>query len=413
MGNSALLIAFHFPPFFGSSGNLRTLSFARHLPEFGWEPVLLTANARAYPKIDDHLLKDVPDGLEVHRAFALDVRKHLSIRGAYAAWMAQPDRWSSWWLGAVPMALSLIRRHRIKVIWSTYPIATAHLIGYTLHRLTGLPWVADFRDPMNSSDVGGSGLTTAIRGWVDRKTIETCQKTVFTTPGAMRAYAEQYPGQPGSKWIVIPNGYEEDHFASLGWKGRPQPVASSPITLVHSGHLYRDERDPRPFFSAVSKLKMEGVISSGALKIVFRASGHEDYYQKCIAEHQIQDIVELAPPVSYQDALAEMCSADGLIIFQGAACNRQIPAKLYEYMRVQCPIFALTDPGGDTAAELHGAGIDTISRLNDADDIALGLQRFIRGIREGTAPIASRDDVLKHSRRSRSALLASVFDDVA
>ncbi|WP_276678948.1 hypothetical protein [Nitrosomonas europaea] len=38
------------------------------------------------------------------------------------------------------------------MIWSTYPIATAHLIGLTLQRLTGIPWMADFRDPMVQPD---------------------------------------------------------------------------------------------------------------------------------------------------------------------------------------------------------------------------------------------------------------------
>ena len=46
-----LMIAFHFPPLAGSSGIQRTLRFARHLPQFGWEPLVLTAHPRAYERV--------------------------------------------------------------------------------------------------------------------------------------------------------------------------------------------------------------------------------------------------------------------------------------------------------------------------------------------------------------------------
>src|SRR5262249_37067498 len=143
-----LMIAYHFPPLQVSSGLQRTLRFARYLPDFGWRPIVLTTHPRAYASRDDGLLKELPDSIPVHRAFALDASRHLAVRGKYTRLFGIPDRYSSWYLGAVPAALRLIRKYRPKAIWSTYPIATAHLIGATVHRLTGLPWVADFRDPM-------------------------------------------------------------------------------------------------------------------------------------------------------------------------------------------------------------------------------------------------------------------------
>jgi len=107
-----LMIAFHFPPLAGSSGIQRTLRFARHLSRFGWQPLILTAHPRAYEHLSDDLVKDVSDDCVVERAFALDSARHLSMRGRYPAFAARPDRWISWWLGAIPKGLAMIRRYR-------------------------------------------------------------------------------------------------------------------------------------------------------------------------------------------------------------------------------------------------------------------------------------------------------------
>ena len=142
------MVAFHFPPLSGSSGVQRTLRFVQHLPAHGWEPLVLSASSRAYETVSDDLLAQVPAGTEVRRAFAVDAARHLSIGGRYLAAAARPDRWASWRLDGVRQGLKLIQRFKPQVIWSTYPIATAHLIGKALHQKSGLPWVADFRDPM-------------------------------------------------------------------------------------------------------------------------------------------------------------------------------------------------------------------------------------------------------------------------
>src|SRR4051794_35891220 len=78
-----LMVAFHFPPSAGSSGIQRTLRFVQHLPALGWEPVVLTAHPRAHERTSNDLMDEVPSGVKVVRAFALDAARHLSIRGRY------------------------------------------------------------------------------------------------------------------------------------------------------------------------------------------------------------------------------------------------------------------------------------------------------------------------------------------
>ena len=78
--NSLLLVAFHFPPQTGSSGLLRSLKFSRYLPEFGWQPLVLTANPRAYESTDPQKGTNTESVLPVLRAFALDTKRHLGFQ---------------------------------------------------------------------------------------------------------------------------------------------------------------------------------------------------------------------------------------------------------------------------------------------------------------------------------------------
>jgi hypothetical protein len=116
----------------------------------------------------------------------LDVQRQLSIRGKYPGFLAQPDRWSTWWVAAVWKGLRLIRQHQINAIWSTYPIMTAHCIAHTLSRVTGLPWIADFRDPVSGSVEAGNPFSVSSQTRWERKVLDRATRVVFTTPGAMR-----------------------------------------------------------------------------------------------------------------------------------------------------------------------------------------------------------------------------------
>src|SRR5688572_18465464 len=88
----ALLIAFHYPPVATSSGLQRTLAFSKYLPEYGWEPLVLTVSPRAYDVVRNDQLADIPEDIVVKRAFGLDARRHLAVAGRYPSWLATPDR---------------------------------------------------------------------------------------------------------------------------------------------------------------------------------------------------------------------------------------------------------------------------------------------------------------------------------
>lgn len=410
MNKRVLMIGFHYPPVRGSSGVQRTLKFSRYLIDNGWEPIILTAEPRAYPDIGSDLLGEIPPGITVVRAFALDSARHLSLRGSYPSFLALPDRWSSWWLGAVPAGLGLIRRMKPAAIWSTYPIATAHLIALTLKRLARLPWIADFRDSMTEDEYPRDPAVRRVYRRIERSTITHASRCVFTAPSTLRMYAERYPHVASERWSCLPNGYDEADFARFARGTLPDPNRIGPPVLLHSGILYPVERDPRPMLVALARLKQEGAISAATLRLRLRATGHDSVIQPLIDAHGVGDIVVLEPPVTYAAALEEMCAADGLLVMQASDSNHQIPAKVYEYLRAHRPIFAVTDPAGDTANLLRSLGVAHIARLDSPEDIAAHLLAFLTCLRSGTAPALDFERVRGFSRQSQARDLAQLLD---
>ncbi|MCB1961520.1 MAG: glycosyltransferase [Rhodocyclaceae bacterium] len=402
-----LMVAFHFPPIQGSSGVQRTLRFARHLPEFGWQPIILTAHPRAYPSTTDDQLADIPDNVTVLRAPAWDASRHFSIGGRYPALLARPDRWISWWLGAVPAGLRAIKQLQPDALWSTYPIATAHRIAASLHGRSQLPWIADFRDPMAQEDYPTDPAVWRSFARIEAHAMTHAKHCTFTTPSAMAHYQQRY-APPAGRLQLIENGYDEESFA-----GASQGAALNPghLTLLHSGIVYPSERDPTRLFTALSQLKAQDADTFGRLRVRFRAAVHDEMLRTMAREAGVESAIEICPAVGYREALAEMMAADGLLILQAANCNAQIPAKLYEYLRAGRPILALTDPAGDTAATCRSAGLDAIAALDDATAIAAQLKRFVHTPNDGTLPSAAA--VEDASRRGRARMLATLLDDVS
>lgn len=412
MDKNVLLIGFHFPPSALSSGHLRLLGYVKHLPDFGWKPVVLSARPQAYYNTDPSSIRVIPDGCHVCRAFALDTRRHLGINGKYPSILAQPDRWVSWWPAAVWQGLRLIRRNRIRAIWSTYPIMTAHCIAYTLSRMSGLPWIADFRDPVITSVAQQNALTIATQMRWERRVLSQAERAVFTATGAMRSYAERYPLlADAGRLEVIPNGFDEADFAEL-----PSGYLSQknrPLHFVHGGILYPDGRNPIPFFEALSNLKASGALTGGDIRVTLRASGSESQYAVELERLKLKDIVTLAPSLPYHEALAEQATADGLLLFQGSLFDNQIPSKLYEYLRLGRPIFALAGEQGESAALLRSIGGAFITSLDVVPQIEAQLMAFIHALRTEGVPTAHAPDVQQYSRQRTTRRLAELLDIVS
>ncbi|MCW8831760.1 MAG: hypothetical protein OQK03_00385 [Colwellia sp.] len=397
-----LYIAYHFPPILGSSGVHRTLAFVRHLANNKWDTTVLTASLKGYSHWEEEQQKFIPENVNVIRAFCRNAAKHLSFKGKYFSWMALPDNWQSWILGGFFSGLKSIYQNRPSVIVSTYPIASAHVIAYWLHKVTGIPWVADFRDPMAQEDYPTEKRKKKIFEWIEKKAVKHCKNIVLTAPGAVEFYQNKFPHVDKNFWRLVPNGFDEQIFSGVmasNEQSSEDNVQSQVITLLHSGVIYPSERDPSDLFQAIAELKQDKKIKQGNFKLILRAAGHDELFKEKLTSLSIADVVILAPPIPYKEALQEMLSADGLLLLQADNCDYQIPAKAYEYIRAQKPVLALTSMTGDTGKLLKSAGISCITPLNNKEKIKSALIVYLNKIIEGSFNFLSEEESYKFSRQ--------------
>jgi glycosyltransferase involved in cell wall biosynthesis len=416
---SVLLIAYHYPPCAMSSGVQRSLSFSLNLPRHGWRPVVLTVDPASYERTSPEQLKSIPAELPISRTFALDAAKHLAIKGRYWSKAALPDRWRGWWLSAVPRGLRLIREHRIDAIWSTYPISTAHSIAGTLARLSGRPWIADFRDPMVET-VAETGevfprdpALREARLRIEKQTVDRATALVFCTSSARTIVQERYANARSKTLEVIANGYDETAFVEAEQVARPASPQARRV-LLHSGTIYPGpDRDPTALFRAIRRLADVKLLTRENFELRLRHPSNEEYFARLAAEAGVQDLVTILPPLPYREALAEMLAVDGLLLLQGYPSNPAIPAKLYEYLRARRPIVALAHPAGETAAVLRQMAIRTVADLPDVDGIEGVLREWLMSGAQLESELPSREVVARYSRQGQAERLAQLLDGLS
>jgi len=407
---SVLYVAFHYPPILGSSGVHRTLAFTRHLAEQGWQVNVLTASIKAYDKWSEQQLSFIPEKVNVIRAFARNTARSFSFKGKYLSWLAQPDNWQSWIIPGIFSGLWQAVKEKPKVIISTYPIASAHIIAYVIHRLTGIPWVADLRDPMAQDDYPTDATRKKIFEWIERKAVKHCKHIVFTAPGAVSFYKNKFPQAQESLWKLIPNGFDARMFDNIEWVEKKKDLKK--VTLLHSGVIYPSERDPSVLFNALSELKKSGVIHPENINITLRATGHDQLYQPILEELDIADVVILAPPIPYKEALAEMNEVDALLLLQADNCDFQIPAKAYEYLKVKKPILALTSQSGDTGQLLLKTGVALVASLTDKQQIKDNIVELLNRTLANEGKVLTDSELEKYSRQYHAKSLEALLQQL-
>ncbi len=436
---SWLCIAYAFPPI-NRSGTHRTLGFVRHLSDLGWDATVLTADPNGEP-LDIDLLTQVAATTTVFRVPWVDLirrverlsrpfrrlraqggRKDLggpcTYTSAFAlrSWVSHllktPDSRVGWILPAVRRGLECMRRKRPDVLYSTSPYMSAHLIALALHRLTRIPWVADFRDPWVENPYRSipHGSVALWDAFLERTVLQSAACIVCNTPTQAQRLQDRMPST-AQKCRTIPNGIDFDAFRGLEPK---RNGATTDFVMVHCGQFY-GSRGPAPLLSALRDVNDRRQVRAPLMQL--NLIGPPQYEGKSLAslaeEMGVGTFVRVLGAVSHRESLAHMLGADALVLIGGAGrgAELQVPNKLFEYLGARKPILAAIAADNPCRQILKHSGAPAI--VCDPQD-ATALADALVSLADPRAPNATdaRLTLMPWDRRKRAEELAAIFEDL-
>lgn len=413
-----LVVAFHYPPDNTSSGVLRTLKFTHYLLHHGWKSTVLSAPVSLYRNTDSALANEIPAEVQVYRTWAVDLKKALGIRGMYPGFLTYPDRYWPWFFSALRRGKSLLRSGRFRAIYSTYPVPTAHLIGMFLKANTGLPWVADFRDPWLEDSMPSLERRLAI--YIERKIVTNADRVICNTPSMRRMFLKRYPTIAPEKFVTITNGYDEPDFSGLV----PQPC--NKFHIIYPGVIDSGSRNPATLFAGVAQALSRGWLRPDDLAITFLGCGPHggrSEFRNDVEKYGLSSFVQVHEGrVPYRKSLEQLAGGDLLVALceplgQGREVEAikewtslQVPVKVYEYLRLGRPMLALVS-GGAIAEVLSNTGGGFVVPPNDVEGIALALKKSYenRTAHRDTIDTAPMQ-VSQYSRENLTRFLARELD---
>lgn len=416
-----LVVAFHYPPDNTSTGVLRTLKFTQYLLQDGWRSTVLSVPEALYRDTDPALASQIPPEITVRRTWAVDLKQTLSIGGSYPGFLTYPDRYWPWLLSAVRRGAQLLRTGGFRAIYSTYPVPTAHVIGWRLKKRFGLPWIADFRDPWLEDSM--PTLEKRLATVLERQVAVHADRVICNTPSMRRMFLERYPTLPPEKFVTITNGYDEPDFVGL------VPQRREKFQIIYPGVIDGAPRNPAPLLAGVALALDRGWLRRDDLVINFLGCGsygHHDKFRADVKRYGLEDVVEVqVPRIPYRQALEQLAGGDVLVALceplgdgpQVEAIRRwsslQVPVKVYEYLRLGRPILALVS-GGAIPDLLSRTGGGDVVPPADAETIASKLrERYATRVPPRSGEARVNAEIARYSRSNLSRLLSAELDRLA
>lgn len=358
-----LVVANPFPPLV-SAGNQRVLRFLKHLPEQGWEPTVLTVEARGEAP--------VPDGLPILRA-PVPVPRRLLQGGPRSAkinrWLFIPDPYAGWVVPAAVMGRRLLARERYDAIFSSAPRATVHITAAILSRRSSLPWLADYRDPWLNYEYRTypTRCHRVANALLEGRVLRTAAGVTAINRAILEDVLQREPGLRGRSW-VLPNGFDRDET--------PEPVTLDPGTwYVHTGRLYGRYSQTAAFLQAFAGLPTDA-------RMLF-LGGDERRLRPLAKAAGVSDRVVVRPFVPHGEALGYQRAAAGLVLIAGNQAETTT-SKVFEYFASGRPIFAVA-PRGSAVDELLGE-VGGGVRVDAREDLRAALVGFHDALGGGSMP---------------------------
>lgn len=391
----ALIITYDFPPEFGGGTVIRTVKFTKYLRETDWKPVVLTTKRHDVFMADKSFLKDL-DGVTIYRArdylwnfvkmiqniLKIFQREHVSglrskkknkgennhplksFADSFTDIIFFPDKRWFWVFSAVLCGFRIIRREKVEVMFTTFPSAVSHLVGFMLKKICRIRWVVDFRDLWVDNTIfkGKTKLRQKLDRWLESKIISNSDYVVTST----ESQAEYFRIKYAKKEVrCISNGFDEDDFTGTDIQ-QHNTSKNSKFIVSYIGKVLGG-KNFKSVFQAFHEIDRR--ISE---RIELRLIGYMDEKTiNAISEYKLSGIVRLFGEILHNKAIEMMLNSDALllVLLSEEDGYRAVPGKVFEYIRAKKPVIAICPAGSELWHLINNNKIGICVEEMDTDGI--------------------------------------------
>lgn len=429
-----LFIAYHFPPI-GLSGVQRTVKFVRYLPDFGWEPSILTGpgdvSVSGLPR-DETLAAELPGDTRITRLGTSEPMASSGNRARAERWLRLERPWQRWWVDGVAEAGRGDAAHAEVIVASMSPFESAEAAA-RLAASSGTPWVADLRDPWALDEMLAypTRVHRAREMTRMRCALGTAAAIVMNTPEAARAVRRAFPELDDRPIVAITNGYDKADFdgpepeldpvvfriahtgsfhTAAGVRRRTKAVRHAlggtigGIDFLPRSHVYLVE--------AIRRVTLAEPTLRGSVRVLL--AGVMTAEDRSAAD--IPEVEELGY-LAHDESVGVLRSSDLLFLPMHDVArgyrSRIVPGKTYEYLASQRPILAAV-PDGDARELLAQTPTGLLCEPDDIDAMVRIILRQIRQKADGVAaPRPPAELLRRYERCTLTGQLAALLDEVA
>lgn len=378
--NKVLIIGNFWPYRYGSR---RAVALARYLPEFNWQPIMLTAPLFEKPGPEFTVIetpyrdtlsfwkkaiginREDPSGdlrSRVKERFGMTSKNSFMdfLLTRCGEIVNYPDSEKGWAPFATTAATKLLEQETIGAVISLWPV-TSNLVARRLKTKFQIPWVADFCDLWSQNHgYPYSPLRKFIDKRLELKTLSSADVLVTIS----HPWAEKLRKLHKGKTIgMITSGFDPAEVNA------PPAKLTAKFTITYTGTIHTNWQHPSKLFAALHSLISNGALDANDIEVRFYGI-NEDWLDKEIKQYELSHIVKQYGIVPKETALAKQRESQLLLLLDwDDPVERGVhTGKIFEYLGTRRPI--LTTGGAEdgvvaqllseTKAGVHATTVEDI-----------------------------------------------------
>lgn len=426
-----LIITYYWPPS-GGAGVQRWLKFVKYLREFGWEPIVYTAENGEIPSIDHSLAKDIPAGTivlkqpvwepyDLYKKFT-GVKKEEKVNAGFlsetekpklahkvAVWIRGnffiPDARRFWIKPSVKFLKKYLSENSVDAIVSTGPPHSMHLIALELKKTFKLPWLADFRDPWTNIDYYDqlmlSKLADLKHKRLEKKVIEKAD--VLVTVGA--TMKDEFHALGASKVEVITNGFDEGDLQQNNVQ------LDENFSLSHIGSLV-STRNAENLWKVLEELVSE--VDEFKKDLQIKLVGKVDFEViKSLKKHNLHAYLLKKEYVPHDEVIKIQQESQVLLLLLNKTRNVKgiLTGKFFEYLASKRPILCIGPSDSEVAEILEQTQAGAIAGFEDETKLKEIILDYYQKYKQKNL-FSNSKGIEKFSRKNLTADLAEVLNKI-